>query len=202
MDIALLSEYLEASLKSFLPNELAYLSLTRKNELPVRDRLAYKIFRANPHLVSSREYRYIDLALFRNAKSLEMTCMIEVKSWYTFDLTDQLEKVVQAAKIDFAKERNVGMLNEHANAKQYAIIIATHPKQPVSRKYSGVVKYLDRLNRMTRSNGLADIPKICNRNVRQVYAEPAYRVEQVSCSAGTAFGCDVDVYAWIIEKIK
>lgn len=204
MDITRLKIHLSESLNAFAPNELAYLSLTSKNELAVRDRLAYRIFATNPNLVVSREYDKVDLAVFDdNSNALNMTHMIELKSWYTFDLFHQMGKIAQATNGDFAKEKNVKMLQEkHRDAKQYAIIIATHPKQEIALKYAGVVKYIAPLNKMTRSGALREIPGVCDRNIRQAYATPAYRVEQVSCQAGAAFGCEVDVYAWIIEKMK
>lgn len=159
MDIAQLKAHLSASLEAFAPNELAYLSLTSKNELAVRDRLAYRIFATNPNLVTSREYDKVDLAVFDDTDPLNMTHMIELKSWYTFDLYNQMGKVVQATNDDFAKEKNVKMRAEkHRDAKPYAIIIATHPKHAIDRKYAGVVKYPGPLNKMANSGALREIP--------------------------------------------
>jgi hypothetical protein len=46
---------LEASVRSFAPNELAYLALTSKVELPIRDRLAWSLHTALPGKIVARE---------------------------------------------------------------------------------------------------------------------------------------------------
>ena len=44
MDIDSLVEVIKESMSSFRENELAYLSMTGKNELLIRDRIAYELY--------------------------------------------------------------------------------------------------------------------------------------------------------------
>ena len=58
-----LDDSLQASAKSFAAGELAYLALTSKVELPIRDRLAWCLHTSLPNRVVAREWKRCDLAV-------------------------------------------------------------------------------------------------------------------------------------------
>lgn len=70
--------------QEFQTNELAYLSLTTKIELPFRDRLAYSLFKEldAKNIIVSREWKRTDLALLQNGLP---SVLIELKAMYSFD---------------------------------------------------------------------------------------------------------------------
>ncbi|MBI6873430.1 hypothetical protein [Clostridium aciditolerans] len=69
----------------FCENELAYLSLTSKNESIIRDKIAYRL---NLELdkskyIIAREYKRIDIVILENNSIKDI---IELKSIYTYDV--------------------------------------------------------------------------------------------------------------------
>lgn len=86
-DFRLVLECLINQGKTFKKNELAYLALTSKIELPFRDRLAFQIHKhferqTQPMRCASREWKRFDLAILENG---EPSCLIELKAMYAFD---------------------------------------------------------------------------------------------------------------------
>lgn len=79
---------------SFAPGELAYLALTSKPELPIRDRLAWVLHASAPGVIAAREWAAstakarTDLAVLDEATH-EPLGLIEVKAAYTFDFADE-----------------------------------------------------------------------------------------------------------------
>lgn len=69
--------------KEFQENELAYLALTTKIELPFRDKWAFLLHnRPRPKLTVAREWKRTDLAILdRN----EPAVLVELTAMYTFD---------------------------------------------------------------------------------------------------------------------
>ena len=74
MNIDSLVEVINESMGSFRKNELAYLSMTGKNELLIRDRIAYELYSKYDNYIISREYNpsgiksRIDLAVIKIIK--------------------------------------------------------------------------------------------------------------------------------------
>lgn len=69
----------------FKKDELAYLSLTTKNEIQIRDRLVYIInLKIRDDLIASREWKRVDLAILQKEDKNPLA-LIEVKSMYSFD---------------------------------------------------------------------------------------------------------------------
>ena len=104
MDINILANYINSIQDIFNENELAYLSLTSKNELVIRDKIAYKLHKELKDHIVSREYSpsnlrssIIDLAILKDSQIIDL---IEFKSMYTFDALNKFEKYIDAVVKD------------------------------------------------------------------------------------------------------
>lgn len=181
---------------TFEDDELAFLSLTSKNEFVIRDRVAFQIHRMNPHLVVAREYRHIDLAILEQETLVDV---LEFKSWYTFDFLEQPKGVSAATKKDFQKNDRVPGANK---ANKYAIITATHVGgTSISPRLSGVVKYTAGINKLlSRRIPMESVMDSCEEVLRQNFEDRLYRRQRILMDAGNAFGCRVHVGIWILKQ--
>jgi hypothetical protein len=100
------------SLQSTDPNDLAYLAVTGKIELPIRDWLGAFITREYPELTAAREFRRRDLAILQNGVPL---AVIEGKLWISFEANfpsklhnaNPKEGLVAASKSDILKMNEI-----------------------------------------------------------------------------------------------
>ena len=146
MKIDELAKVIQESVYLFGENELAYLSLTSKNELVIRDKIAYKLHLELKSSIVAREYSVkginsrIDLAILENSNIKDV---IELKSMYTFDALDGLDKFIDSVNRDFYK--NSSLKNNITN--QFAIIIGTHPKNVPNENYKDFVRDYNSIKR-------------------------------------------------------
>ncbi|MBW4862695.1 MAG: hypothetical protein KZY55_08130 [Paeniclostridium sp.] len=200
MKIEDLLRVIQESRDLFGENELAYLSLTSKNELVIRDRIAYKLHLDLKDSIVAREYSVkgmnsrIDLAILEND---DIKDIIELKSMYTFDAVDGLGKFIDSVNRDFNK--NSGLKSNTTN--QFAIIIGTHPRDIPNEKYKHFVKYYSSIKRYMKkiNNNRVLIDKMDNK-VRNAFERDKYNVKNIIMYAGNAFGVDVDICFWVVEK--
>ena len=200
MKIEDLAKVVQESIELFGEDELAYLSLTSKNELVIRDKIAYKLHIELKESIVTREYRVkgvnsrIDLATLENN---EIKDIIELKSMYTFDAVDGLDKFIDSVNRDF--DKNSSLKNDITN--QFAIIIGTHPRTIPSEKYKDFVKYYNSIKRYMKkiSRDRILIEKM-DRKIRSAFEKDKYEIKDIIVNAGNAFGVDVDICFWIVEK--
>lgn len=201
MNIDSLVETIKESMNSFRENELAYLSMTGKNELLIRDRIAYELYSKYSNYIISREYNpsgvksRIDLAILENGKIKDI---IELKSVYTFDSAD-MRNYINAINKDFNK--NSELVIDGVN--QYEIIIATHIKEVPNEEFKDCVKYYrlikKYLNNIEYSNILVeDLDYI----IKKEFSEEKYEIRKFKVTAGQSFGVNVDVWFWILKNNK
>ena len=200
MKIEELLKVIQESRDLFGEDELAYLSLTSKNESVLRDRIAYKLHLDLKDSIVAREYSVkginsrIDLAILKNN---DIKDIIELKSMYTFDAVDGLEKFIDSVNRDFNKNSDL----KSNTTSQFAIIIGTHPRDIPNEKYKHFVKYYNSIKRYMKkiSNDRVLIDKM-DRKIRSAFEKDKYEVRDTIMNAGSAFGVDVDICFWIIEK--
>lgn len=200
MKIEELLEVIQESRDLFGEDELAYLSLTSKNESVIRDRIAYKLHLELKDAIVTREYKVkgvnsrIDLAILENK---DIRDIIELKSMYTFDALDGLDKFINSVNRDF--DKNSSFKNNITN--QFAIMIGTHPREIPNEKYEDFVKYYSSMKRCMKqiSNDKVLIDKM-DRKIRSAFEKDKYEVRDTIMNAGNVFGVDVDICFWIIEK--
>ena len=178
----------------FRRDELAYLALTAKIEIPIRDRWAFILHQelSSPFVVS-REWRRTDLAVLQNRAPL---ALIELKAMYTFDAAlkpvgicgfcDAMERDAEKAKRLVEEQTQI-----------YTLLLATHPCSLIDRTLDGVVKYSADINRSLRKYGNSE--SVASRAAGSVNQRlRSTRVlETGAMDGGQAFGVDVQVYYWL-----
>ena len=200
MKIEELVKVIRESRELFGENELAYLSLTSKNESVIRDRIAYKLHLELKNSIVAREHSIkainsrIDLAVLENN---DIKDIIELKSMYTFDAVDGLDKFIDSINRDFDKNSSL----KSDTTSQFAIVIGTHPRSIPSEQYKDFVKYYNSIKRCMKkiNNNTVLIDKMDNK-LRNAFKQDKYEVKSLTIYAGNAFEVDVDICFWIIEK--
>ena len=200
MKIEELVKVIQESRELFGENELAYLSLTSKNESVIRDRIAYKLHLELKNSIVAREHSIkainsrIDLAVLENN---DIKDIIELKSMYTFDAVDGLDKFIDSINRDFDKNSSL----KSDTTSQFAIVIGTHPRSITSEQYKDFVKYYNSIKRCMKkiNNNTVLIDKMDNK-LRNAFKQDKYEVKSLTIYAGNAFEVDVDICFWIIEK--
>ena len=200
MKIEELVKVIQESRELFGENELAYLSLTSKNESVIRDRIAYKLHLELKNSIVAREHSIkainsrIDLAVLENN---DIKDIIELKSMYTFDAVDGLDKFIDSINRDFDKNSSL----KSDTTSQFAIVIVTHPRSITSEQYKDFVKYYNSIKRCMKkiNNNTVLIDKMDNK-LRNAFKQDKYEVKSLTIYAGNAFEVDVDICFWIIEK--
>ena len=198
MKIEELVKVIQESRELFGENELAYLSLTSKNESVIRDRIAYKLHLELKNSIVAREHSIkainsrIDLAVLENN---DIKDIIELKSMYTFDAVDGLDKFIDSINRDFDKNSSL----KSDTTSQFAIVIGTHPRSIPSEQYKDFVKYYNSIKRCMKkiNNNTVLIDKMDNK-LRNAFKQDKYEVKSLTIYAGNAFEVDVDICFWII----
>ena len=193
-------ESLQNIAQCFANNELAYLALTVKIELPFRDRWACSLYQGQRRFIIAREWRRIDLAILENQ---EPKALIQLKAMYTFDAVNgNAQGFLENLAMDI---ENAGAMR--GNPAIYGVLLATHP-QPETEipvDYEGVIKYRRGIN-----NALATH----NHNNDQITQQAQNRIYEMSpeilgggnliCASevngGVAFGIPTKVLYWVWRK--
>lgn len=174
--------------KSFSENELAYLALTSKIEIPLRDKIAYVLHKKyNKHSLVCREWknkdgsmnshRRIDLAII-DRKSKKATCLIEFKA----NSSGVFEKMFED---EFEKDKN--KMNEMSNsAEKYYVFFCNDHDNEISKDFSHSIKYLEKIN------------KSKNRNMIGKWREKLNKKDEVfPIDAGSYYNIKVEIVAFI-----
>ncbi len=168
----------------FARNELAYLALTSKLELQIRDRLAYQLFRRD--LICAREWRRADLVILQNGTP---RAVLEGKAAYTFDmLWPALGGYAAALRRDIRKAGRLA-----PDAEVFALISLTYVSGPVRNESPGLVKYARHLA------ARADY-KTAGANLR-AFLEGLGPTASRGFAGGRAFGVGVTVESWLCGPI-
>lgn len=188
----------------YTEGELAYISLTGKNESFIRDNLAFILMSKNKENGFSRERGRMDIVQFLSYKDFpKAKNIIELTSLYTTDLLnrDLFSKNYKAKiKKDFSKNEKYAFID----TKTYNIIIATHLNGEIIDKYKNIVKYSRGLNKWRfqcdEENYKQALINRCNQTIEEEIMEPGITKYHTCIDAGEAFGIAVDIHFWILEK--
>jgi hypothetical protein len=188
---------LEDAGTSFEPGELAYLAVTSKVELPVRDRFAWELHRRlkDRSLLVAREWRRADLAVVRDGDAV---VIIEGTALYAFDLLREPGLHKYRAKVtgDLAK---AAALAPHADA--YALVLCTHVLGEIAPQLKRwVVKYSSGIIGAAKSHGDAGQEAVRQslRGELNQLGPSDYR----QMPSGSVWGLDVVVDAWLVGPIS
>jgi hypothetical protein len=177
-------------------NELAYLALTSKIELPVRDKWAFLLHESLwPEFVVTKEWRRTDIAVLQNVIP---ECLIELKAMYSFDALNgrSLEEYIQKMNADEKKAQETSS----NNATIYTVLLATHPKSLVPENLKTAIAYSWYINgAFKRYLTQENILTICQKNVDEKLINKNV-VARGALHGGEAFGISTDVLYWIVRK--
>ncbi|MDE0272313.1 MAG: hypothetical protein OXP11_14020 [Gammaproteobacteria bacterium] len=184
----------------FKQNQLAYLSLTSKNEGSLGGALAYRLhkkFAENSKVTIRREWpsngRRIDIAMLRDGKA---TVLIEAKAAMAFD------PLVEGTRVYPSKEvtADASKLTEVEDVDQrYALAFFTVYDGPPDKGHRTAIKFIDGIERHIRRHRYAKysfirkgLPRF--REALRCRALSAERVHVGEIPAGKAFGVNVSVW--------
>lgn len=182
--------------REFQENELAYLALTTKIELPIRDRLAFILHRQlNEKFNISREWKRTDLAILdgQNPRAL-----IELKAMYVFDAAlDQSEICGYAAAMaqDEIKAKKLAT----GDTEVYTVLLATHSDSHFPLEMSGIIKYITGINKAFKKYNTAEKIKdiACEAVDKKLSTRNVIAVGEIY--GGQAFNSNVSVLYWVIK---
>ena len=186
----------------FRPNQLAYLSLTSKNELPLCGALAWllhKKFAHDPKLIIRREYRSkelpkrpFDIAVLRDSKAI---MLIEAKAAMAFDLLAKGSRIYPSKDVLADADK----LKEVKEAKRrYTLTFFTlYDQVPPNEKDHAAITYIRGMKLKSRQNAKErfeqeGLPRF--RNAVDCRCPVAYG----EIPAGDAFGVKVSVWYELI----
>ena len=195
-----MKEIITNSLKNvgseFRSNELAYLALTTKIELPFRDRWAFALHRELPdNFIVSREWNRTDIAIIDDDIP---KALIELKAMYTFDaaiLQKNVDAYCEAMERDEIKARKVAK----ESTEIYTIMLMTHPRSEVPIRYQKVIKYIPGINKAIRKFSKASLVAKAATNAIDKKLSCKNVIAKGSVIGGKAFGIETDVLYWLIK---
>lgn len=176
-------------------NHLAYLALTSKIEIPIRDKLAYTLYKnlQDKKIHVAREWPgksgRSDIALLGNNSP---KAIIEIKAFYTFDLNKK-----NAADYISEVEKDINKAKEAANddTEIYALLLITHPHNVP--EHSDAIKYNKSIQSMYKSNeNEATHRENAENNVFNLSLNNRIN-SSGSISCEKAFGVNVEVLWWL-----
>lgn len=187
----------------FAADELAFLALTSKVELPVRDRLAYALYQRLPRSLVAREWKRVDLAvLAEDGKTPQM--LLEAKALFTFDLIGDevwVDRYPMLVRKDVAALRARSDLTEHTQL--FALVLATHPLTPAGPHLREVAKYSRGVAKAIGALGTADaVFEQADAAVRAAVPDASEIVDNGRIPGGSAYGVQVDVPYWLISASR
>ena len=190
-------EILEEEMKvlgdSYHENELAYLALTSKVEFPIRDKLAYNLYRRlwEKEIVVSREWRRSDLVLLSGG---EPVFICELKAGYTFDIFNH-QDYLELIENDFIKAKSISSLQTEIAS----LFLTTHVHQIVDHKYKRVIKYDGGINNALKKHGTqVKMMEAAMEIMKNGFSKFYVKEGKIKC--GNAFDYDVEIYYWIFSE--
>lgn len=187
----------------FREDELAFLALTSKVELPIRDRLAYALFEElPPDFLVAREWKRVDLAVLSREANPVPRMLLEAKALYTFDLVGDDAWIVRyPEKVERDLEKLRAIEGLPSAAQLFALVLATHPTTLIDRELKQVAKYWPGISKAVRElrhpDAVEEEAKL-NLESRLRRLGPTYPGKM---RAGEAYGVPVDVHYWLVGPI-
>lgn len=190
----------------FRENELAYLALTSKAEMPIRDKLAYLLHKSfeDKDISVCREWNNpnrpeklrTDLAIIQNEQPL---ALIELKAMYSFDVINDktFARFKRMLQEDISKNIVCASDKEHC----YVLLLVTHPilNCSISDDLKSVIKYQASMNRAF-SNRLYKSGDLRTETINKLTT--AFGEEPKVLRGGSAFGIEVEVFYLLMNSIE
>jgi hypothetical protein len=207
MNISIHEKLIEALRKiggRFEDGELAYLALTSKIELPIRDRLAFMLKRDldKEGYVVAREWpsgnrNRVDIAILKNGAPV---ALIELKALYAFDIVrDKIKKYINEVKKD---EDSSLVVMENAKGV-YMILLATLPEKDGGSEMKKVIKYQGGIKGgVEKYHGDIGALTVSAKHIVKKRFSGRKLVSDGTISGGSSFGVKTDVLYWLFQAGK
>ncbi len=184
----------------FQKDELAYLALTSKIEIPIRDKWAYLMQRnlKEQKISVAREWKRSDIAIIQDN---HLIAIIELTAMYTFDALDTLTLRKLITKIEKDEKKAKELAEKETADKEtliYTILLATHPLSNVSKELESIIAYNNQINRSLKKFNSSEIYKEAKNNIEKSI-ENKNIVAQGIILGGNAFDIDTEVAYWIMR---
>ena len=177
--------------RDFSQDELAYLALTSKVELPIRDRLAYSLHRHFGNIdgaLIAREWKRDDLGIIIDQKP---RLLLEAKAMYVLNIWDGYRiKFLNSVKKDLADLKEKYSDN---NVEKLLLVLATDCYPNPEKHLDDVVKYSYAIRNYYKNRKSADE---IQRSAEDMFCEFEH-FSSGRISGGHAFGMEVGVYYWL-----
>ena len=186
----------------FRKNELAFLLLTAKSEILLRDRLAFSLeHKLRRHGLSvRREWKRADLAIFDSQG--RPAALIQFKMMVTFDCCAEVHSNPTQYPEFLCEDLRKIRKRAESQTDLYSILFATHPLNKVPEK--GSVKYARKINEaLLKYEGASRVLEECNRTIRAFFgAKRLAVVSSASLNAGKYFRVKVRMPSWIVGPVR
>ncbi len=196
----IINSSLKQTIKEFGKNELAFLALTTKIELPLRDRWAYVLFNklSKSDFIVSREWKRTDIAIINKGKP---SSLIEIKALYTFNAVNTkgfYKKQINRLQDDENKASKLASKGTDI----YTVLFATHPLFIVPHKLEGIVKYIPGISMaFEKCKNANNIKKIAIGRIKEEFKRKGKNlITEGTLKAGSAFGIETEIIYWILCK--
>lgn len=191
-----LSVALTRTEKSFSENELAYLIVTSKIELPFRDRLAFNLHQQSQDWRVAREWKRIDLAILTPCGN--PVALLEAKAMYMFDplLTGSHYMTLTI------NDEQKALKSAQPDTQVYSLLLSAHLHSEIGKDLIGVTKYSTTHNRFVKRHGSAEtIRELARAKIREELKGRTL-IAHNSFSAGKAFGIEASLDYWLIKHSR
>jgi len=173
----------------------AWVAVTGKPELFVRDHLGADLSAHNPGVIVSREWNKHDLVILD--EDVNPLMVIEGKALYDFDLLDP--SIRKSYRKALTKDRQ--KLIDRNSPKSFMTLLMTSIRNPIPDSLRRVTKYSPGINKGLKIHG-ADLMPNAVSEARQFLAEFGDIIHETQLISGKAIGCEVHVWVWLIEVKK
>jgi hypothetical protein len=205
--VDLLETALLAAAGSYASGELAYLALTSKPELAIRDRLSWALQSRLAGHVVAREWAApgvargrTDLAIL-DAGGRRALALVEAKAAYSFDFVRLEQRSGQDYRARVAKDLlKARIAAGEQQADLYGLVLLTHPVG-VPANLPRVIKYLPEIRRSLRYRTPEELQTLASETA-QAHFEGLGPLRTGSLDGGEAFGVRTLVNYWLIGPVS
>lgn len=145
LNIQIIKEFLEFNVGlCFLKEEIAFLGLTSKIEIQLRDKLAFSLYNEfKDRYIITREWKKCDLAVL-DKHTLEPVLLLELKNCYSCDLIKK--STLKEYELEIKKDLNKSKVLSTENTIFYSILFVTKPRNIIPDEYLKIIKYSKAIN--------------------------------------------------------
>lgn len=183
---------------AFEPGELAFLAVTSKAELPLRDRLAWRLAQdLGEAYVVTREWRRADLAILAGSN---VVAQVEAKALYSFDVLREAgrQKYLAYLHADAAKMQALAM------SDRFLLSIVTDVRgeiRPELRRH--VVKYASGITKAASLHGSDEVSSMAKeRWLKELDQSFGVSTAVTHLDGGIVWGLDVRVDVFLTGPLS